>query len=237
MAIENVMRINGTPVAVHSSYRRDVRDDAGIDLAEFELVVLIRGRMTNKQFIQHMSSDRIRLELKEGGGVGTYFMWITNHTSAASGSGESTIYRHDITMREDPDGANQRHALAAQNAPEPVAVAVAAPVAVIEAPGEISDVRVATTAASWGDAIRQMKGEPMVAKIAELPLSPQELLAIEIVLTNLRIDAMLDQMEGASLLKRSSVNARFRVLIEDRFVEEATPLIGEQAAKRAMKDI
>ena len=238
MTGENVVRINGAAVSVHSSYRRDVRDTNGGELAEYELVVMIRGRMPNKQFIQHMSNEWVRFEVLEKDGVGTYFMWVTNHTSAASGQGEATIYRHDISLREDPEGAKQRLAMIAQQAPvaEPVAVR-AAPVAVLDEPGEIKDVQVTSNAAIWGDAIRQMKGEPLVAKRDEVPLTPQELLSIEIVLTNLRIDALLDQMEGAGLLRKSAVTARFRALVEDRFVDEATPLIGEKAARRALSEI
>lgn len=239
MAGEQMMRINGAQVAVHGHFRRESRDAAGNELIEYELTVMIRGRMPNKQFVQHMSNDRVRLELIEGTKPATYFMWITNHTSAAGGSGEATVYRHDISLREDPEGAKQRRALLAQTEPKPEPVAIAAPIPVsrIDESSEISDVRLATSAASWGDAIRQMKGETITVKAREDRLSLQELLAVEIVLTNLRIDAMIDQMEGAGILRRSSVNARFKALIEDRFVEDVTHLVGEKAAKLALEEM
>jgi hypothetical protein len=234
MSGPDVIRINGVPVAINGIYRREVTDDNGTELSEIELVVMIRGRITNKQFIQHMSQDQARVDWDDRGIQVTRYMWITNHVSAGSGEGEGAMYRHDISLREDPSAARARHA--AEPKPVPAPKPVAARPQTDDLP-QTGTLRISASKDTWGDAIRQLKGEPFRPKRTEIPLSQSELVAIECVLTNLRIDALIDQLDAAGVIRRAAVDGRFHILIEQRFSEEVTPLVGEDIAARALRDL
>lgn len=233
------IQINGVPVRIHGHFEREVTDVSGARVAELEVVVMIRGRIPNKQFIQLISQDHVRLDVDDVGTTVTWFTRIGNHTAVGSGSGEGTVYRHDILFRETPESYKRRAderaaAQAAMPAPEPVRrPAVPEP----EAPGEISDVLANADPSGWGEAIRQLKtgGQPRPS-VWEEPMTVTELTAIESVLTNLRIDALIDQLEAAGVLRRGSVDERFRILVEQRFVSEAIPLVGEKIARRAANE-
>ena len=54
---------------------------------------------------------------------------------------------------------------------------------------------------------------------------------------NLRMDALIDVLEDSGRIRRSDVERVFTSLVEDRFVEDATPVVGEKIAKRAAKDL
>ncbi|HRA47298.1 MAG TPA: hypothetical protein PK819_04425 [Thermomicrobiales bacterium] len=233
----NVMRINGVPVPIHSVFRREVPLDAGQEVTELELVIMIRGRLTNKQFIQHISKDQVRLDWDEASGKSTtLFMWIVNHTSAATGEGETAINRHDISLREDPAMAKQRRAAIAAEAPVRSASAEPQSVA-IEADDEAElAMQAPISTAVWGDAIRQLKNG-LGRKLQGEPLTQTELVAVETVLINLRIDALIDQLDAAGVVRRASIDERFQVLVKRRFVEEATPLVGSAAARRAVQEM
>src|SRR5438132_10385095 len=90
----DVVQINGVPVRIHGSFQREIKDESGQLVTEMELAVMIRGRMQNKQFTQHMSVEQARLVFEETASkFVTLNTRIINHTSAGSGEGESTVYR------------------------------------------------------------------------------------------------------------------------------------------------
>ena len=238
MAFREVLQINGVPVRIHADFDREVKDESGRTISEMEVAIMLRGRMPNKQFIQLITKDTARLDFQDGARMVTMFTRIVNHTSVASGDGEGTVYRHDITFRELPDSWQRRKAERAAEAPAaveaPVARKVSSPPA--EAIEDISQVTIGTSVAQWGDAIRQLQTDVPRPRVTEEPMSQMELMAVESVLTNLRIDALLDQLDAAGVIRRSAVDDRFRVLVTQRFVAEAIPLVGEKVARRAARE-
>jgi hypothetical protein len=235
------IQINGVPVRIYGHFERETVDEAGRTVGEIEIVVIIRGRMLNKQFMQLLVRDDVRLDMDESGQPMTWFARITNHTAVASGSGEATAYRHDITIREVAESWARRAAeRASRQAAEPGPAPVRKPVAAPEpGPESISDVLAGVDPGGWGEAIRQLKSAPTSRPTAPPPdpMTPTELAAIEAVLTNLRIDALVDQLEAAGILRKGSVDDRFRHLIDQRFVSEAIPLVGEKVARRALGEL
>jgi hypothetical protein len=233
------IQINGIPIRVHGSYERDVLDDAGQSVGEMEVAIIIRGRIPNKQFMQLIGRDQHRLEYLDGQRPIQRTVRIVNHSTVASGTGEATVFRHDIHFRElgnpaPPQSTNRSQvpADAFRPAPRPASPEPPAPVAKPAEPR-----LTATDPANWGDAIRQMRGESVKPKAPEAPLTVPELVAIESVLVNLRVEALIQSLEEAGLIGRGLVEERFRSLLADRFVAEAIPLVGETVANRAMTDV
>lgn len=240
MGSRDLIYINGVPVRIHGHFEREVTDETGARTAEMELVVMIRGRVPQKQFLQLIANEHVRLDIQDAGQMITWFTRIVNHTAVASGSGESIMYRHDLHFRELPDSWRRRmqemaERAAANPAPEPVRRPVAAEAAPAES---ISEMLASADPSGWGEAIRQLKeGRNPKPEVADEPLTPIELVAVETVLTNLRIDALIDQIVASGLLRRDALDERFRLLIDQRFESEAVPLVGEKAAKQAARDI
>jgi hypothetical protein len=231
--------INGVEIRLHGSFEREVVDDSGATVAELEAVVIVRGRMPNKQFMQLIARDQVQLDLENGGQAETMQTRIGNHSAVATGNGEGTIYRHDILFRELPESYKRRQAERAAAAPAPEAprpsprTSTAEP----EPVDTLSELFSSANTAAWGTALQQMKGGSPKSLVVEEPLTLPELAAIETVLINLRVEALIDQLEGAGLLRRGAVDERFHVLLEQRFVAEAIPLVGEKTARRAARDV
>ena len=232
------IHINGIPIRVHGSFERDVLDDSGQTVGEMEVAIIIRGRLPNKQFMQLIGRDHHRLEYLDGQRPVLKTVRIVNHSTVASGTGEATVFRHDIHFRElgdpsQPQATNRSQvpADAFRSVPRPAEPQPAA-AARVPAPRLTG-----TDPANWGDAIRQMRGESTVPTIPETPLTVPELVAIESVLVNLRVEALIQTFEEAGLIERDAVEERFRALLIDRFVAEAIPLVGEKVANRAMADV
>jgi hypothetical protein len=241
------VKLNGTPVRVTSVFQRTVEQPDGPPLRELELVVIVRGTMAHRSLLALLAKEPIRVDIPSS----TH--WITleatvaaaHHTS--SGTGEAAAHRHDVTLRETQESAD-RHAAeqAAQAAeavpepepelepePEPAAVAEA-----VDAAADLSEVRVAGDATVWATALRQLQTPPGARHApAEPPLTPTELAGVEAVLVGLRLEALIEQLTATGLVRRSAVESNFRRLIQERFVAEATPVVGEHAAKRAMREL
>jgi hypothetical protein len=234
-----VIWVNGVEIRLHGSFEREVVDDSGATVSELEAVVIVRGRMPNKQFMQLIARDQLQLDLENGGQVETMQTRIGNHSAVASGNGESTIYRHDLLFRELPDSYRRRQAERAAAAPPPEAPRPSPRTTTVEPEpvDTISQLFSPANASAWGTALQQMKGEPSKPVIVEEPLTLPELAGIETVLINLRLEALIDQLEAAGLLRRGAVDDRFHALLQQRFVAEAIPLVGEKTARRAARDV
>jgi hypothetical protein len=94
------IQINGAPIRIHGSFDREVQDESGRPTSEMEVVAIIRGRLPNKQFMQLISQETVRLNYQDGQTAVTMVTRVVNHSAVASGTGEGTVYRHDITFRE-----------------------------------------------------------------------------------------------------------------------------------------
>jgi hypothetical protein len=235
------IQINGAPTRIHGSFDREVQDDSGQPVGEMDVVAIIRGRLQNKQFMQLISRETVQLDYQDGQSPVTMVTRVVNHSAVASGEGEGSVYRHDITFRELPESyqrrAEERAAAAAAKpaeAPRPsprVAVQEREPV------GDISDVTTATDPSSWGDAIRQLRGSMPKPQAPEEPLTMPELAGIETVLVNLRLEALIHVLESTGLIPRGAAEIQFRELLEERFFEDASQIVGERVAQRALREM
>lgn len=239
------VKLNGTAVRLSGFHQRIIAQENGPPLQELELVVILRGTMAHRSFLALLGRGQIRIDLPDPSGVWTtYDTEIEASLHTSSGPGEAAAFRHDVTLRETPEGAARR-AAAAPAVPEPAPPASTdetpaedEPEEDPDAPADLSTVKVSGNATAWATALRQMTS-PGAARPAapEPPLETPELAGAEAVLVGLRIEALIEQLVAAGLVRRSAVEASFMRLVQTRFVAEATPVIGEKAAKRAAKSV
>ena len=241
--------IHGLPVQAQSFFKRDLPGDGESTLLEIEVTVMLQGRKANRDFIQLTTQEPLRFGLPITGGELVLFGMVANHQSINSGSGEGAMYRHDLTVREVPESAARRTAqaaaaLAAAEAERPTPTPVAA--APAEDPeddgpatlgGEPQLLSVASSASGWGTSIAQMRNPTSRATLQDEPLAFSEMAGIEAVLVNLRVDALIEQLRAAGLVRAEAVDHSFQRLIRDRFLRDPTPVVGEHAARRAARQL
>ena len=71
----------------------------------------------------------------------------------------------------------------------------------------------------------------------EASFSPVELAGIEAVLVGLRIETVIDALDRLQIIPRAEIEQAFLRLVRERFVAEATLVVGEPIARRAARDI
>jgi hypothetical protein len=241
--MSDFVKINGTAVRTTGFYRRVIPHEGGADLTEIELVVIIRGSMANRAFKQLLSSPTLVVDSPLGSKWEQFGAKIEHVQVASSGEGEAAAFRYDINLRETPASADRRAVERVEE--EPAAAPPKPSVAPTEqddnpsGPADLSSVQLSSSTAVWGKAIKQLtaarSGRPEAPP--EPPLTQTERAGIEAILVNLRLDALIDQLESAGVIRRGAVDATFKRFVRERFVEEATPLIGEKIAKRAERDL
>jgi hypothetical protein len=235
-----VVIINGTPVRAAGVHRTSVARDDGPPLEEIYLTVILRGTIPHRSFQELLKPGTL---LFASPGKPPLEATITAASHASSGVGESAAHRHDVTLRETPASAERRAAeaaaaAAAQPEPEP-----APPTDEDDddpdAPLDLSQVGLKASAATMAAALRQLT-TPAAAPPApppEPPLDPAALAGAEAILVGLRLEALIEALDAAGAVRRSAIDDGFLRLIEDRFVAEATPVIGEAAARRVVRDL
>jgi hypothetical protein len=216
-----------------------VSGDDGMPVEELEVVVISRGSMASRQFKHLLATDPVRIDLQTKGGWETWQASLHAANAASSGGGESAVHRFDLVFRETPESAARRAAEHAHDPvePEPPPVSKAKPRADEDLPEDISEITVRSDSSVWATALKQMQTPHGRIAPPEPPLTPTELAGIEAVLTNLRLDAVIDLLEASGRIRRSDVETRFQRLVKKRFVSEAAPVVGEKAAKRAERDL
>ena len=240
--------IHGLPVQVQSFFKREFPGEGGSTLLEGELTVMVQGRKANRDLIQLTTQEPLRVGLPITGGELVLFGMVANHQSINSGSGEGAMYRHDLTIREVPESATRRAAqaaaaLAAAEAERPTpAPAVAAPAEDREDDGPETGegarrLGAASSSAGWGTAIAQMRNPTTRATLQDEPLAFSEMAGVEAVLVNLRVEALIEQLRAAGLVRAEAVDHSFQRLIRDRFLRDAIPVVGEHAARRAARQL
>ena len=242
--------IHGAPVQVQSFFRRDIAGEGGLVMLEVELTVMVQGRLPNRNFIQLTTQEPLRIGLPITGGEQVLFGMVADHQSINSGSGEGAVYRHDLTIREVPESATRRaaHASAAAAAaeaenPTPRIAAAVDEDADEDEPaatggGAAQHLAVKSQPSVWGSAIAQMRNPTAArATLQDQPLAFAEMAGVEAVLVNLRVEALIEQLRAAGLVSRTAVDHSFQRLIRDRFLRDATPVVGEHAAKRAARQL
>lgn len=239
------IKINGTTVRTTGFYRRLIPRTDGADLLELELVVIIRGSMANRAFKQLLSAPHLIVDSAHGATAERFDAAIEHVQVAASGDGEAAAFRYDLKLRETPESADKRAservAEPAVSTPAPAKRSYAMPNLDEDAEGDydLSRVRLSTDAAVWSKALTQLKaaksGRPEAPP--EPPLTQPERAAIEAILVGLRLDALIAELKIAGVLGEYAVDDTFSRLVRERFVTEATPLVGEMIAKRAERDL
>jgi hypothetical protein len=235
------IRINGTPVKTSSAYVRMIEQPDGPSLTELEIVVIVRGTMAHRSLLQLLAREPMRIDIPTGESWNSFMAVVGRATHASSGAGEAAAYRHDIALRETPESAQRRQAETAATSdpavPEPPPAAAAEPESEEEdAPADLSDVSVSANAAAWRTAIEQLRPPDRTASPPELPLTTEQLAGIETVLVNLRMEALIEQLAGAGLIRRSALEEHFSRLVRERLVAEASPIVGESVARRALRE-
>jgi hypothetical protein len=237
-------KLNGTAVRTTGFYQRAIEQESGPPLAELEFVIIVRGSMANRSLKQLLSQEPVHVDLPKGTGSEQFIANIESVQVASSGTGESAAFRYDLVLRETPESAARRAAEA------PASTPVVPKTTHIERTSEaydddpagplnLSDVKVGGDSAVWATALKQLQTPPGARPAAppEPPLTSVELAGIEAVLTNLRLDALLDLLEIRGIMRRADVEGHFMKLVAERFVAEATPVVGQKAAKRAERDL
>lgn len=239
------VKLNGTAVRTTGMYRRSIPHAGGPDLAEVELVIIVRGSMANRSLKQLLSLEPVRVDIPSSTDTETFMSSIENVMVGSSGIGEAAAYRFDLTLRETPESAAIRARHREANAPPPVHQERAKSPAILDvfedpdAPLDLSTVTMSGDSAVWATAFKQMTTPP-AAKHAgppEAPLTTLERAGIEATLVNLRMDAVIDLLEISGLVTRLDVERQFLSLVKSRFISEVTPLVGEKIAKRAERDL
>jgi hypothetical protein len=237
------IKINGTAVRTTGFYRRVITNEGKASQVEVELVVIIRGSMAIRSFKQLLSSPSLVVDSPHGTKWERFAATVENAQVASSGEGEAAAYRFDLNLRETPESAAKREAEREQEPEEPAAkppTFIVKPSEYEEdlnAPADLSAVTLSTSSASWGAAVQQLKRGGRPEPPPEPPLTQVERAGIEAVLVNLRMDALIEQLEAIGMLKPGAVDAVFTRLVQKRFVTDATPLVGEKIAKRAERDL
>lgn len=235
---ERVM-INGKPVQAANVYRRSIPRPDGDPLIELEMVVILRGGMAHRAFQALLRPGRIVVATGDGGVIEAT---VEASQHQATGVGEAAAFRHDLTLRETPGSADRRAtALAATAVGTPAAVEPTVEMADDPTgPADLSSVTVTGSSSTWATALRLLttpSTPPAAESESEPPLGPVELTGAEAVLVGLRLEALVMALDAAGVVRRSAIDDAFLALIESRFVNEATPVIGSDAARQAMKGL
>jgi hypothetical protein len=244
------VRMNGSAVRTTSVYERVIPQEGGPPLQEIELVIILRGTMEHRTFLALLGRGQVRIEIPDRSGASwtVYDTEVVTAYSSSSSMGEGAAHRHDVTLRETPDSAARRAAERAAQQPEPEPATATPPPAPDpepevdddpDAPVDFSAVTVGSDASVWAAALRQMTtpGGSKPAAPPEPPLETAELAGAEAVLVGLRLEALIEQLTAVGIIRRSNVDASFMRLVRQRFVAEATPVIGQKAAERVAKSV
>ncbi len=232
------IRINGAAVSILGASVSEVVEPEGPPLTVVELGAIIRGATSHRAFLQLISRQPVHLELETVRGRTDIKAMVTRATHASSGIGDTAVYRHDLGFRETPESAAER--LAAKQAAE--AAAALTRVAEPDEPeperdeGSLSTVNVTANASAWRTALRQIRPAVQPAPEPEPPMTPEQLIGIETALVNLRVEALIDQLVIAGLINPNALERTYRQRVSDQLVTEASPLVGENAAIRVLRD-
>ncbi|HEY8448416.1 MAG TPA: hypothetical protein VIL01_15050 [Thermomicrobiales bacterium] len=243
------IRLNGTSIRLTGFHQRTVEQVDGPPLQELELVVIVRGSMAHRTLLELLSQGRFQVDLPsdsaESGWTSLEATLVSSYHQS-TGGGEAAVHRHDITLRETEESAARRQTAPAtanggesgddQAKPESEPdEAEQTDEEEIEAPA----ILVPGDPSVWATALRQLRTPPGAkpASPPEPPLTTAELAGAEAVLVGLRLEALIEQLAATGLVRRSVVDSNFMRLVRERFVQEATPVIGEEAARRAARGV
>jgi hypothetical protein len=231
--------INGAGVRVSSIYRRTLIQPDTPPREQIELVVILRGSIATRSFADLLRSSPLHVAFPDGP---SFEMTVTDDNRAVAGTGESAAHRHDITLTETLAAAERRAAASpGQGAPSSdIAEDEREPEPADDEtdPADLASVTFNAPATTWATALRQMTGATDQSEALPPPaLDTAHLAGVEAVLVGLRLEALIAALDAAGIVRRSAIDDAFLALIEERFVAEAIPIIGEDAARRVVADL
>jgi len=240
------VKINGVAVRTSAFHRRTEKEANGLNRDYIAASVIVRGAMQHRSLSQLLTQQPMHLEIPNGSQMIYLEVEVFNATHVSTGVGETAAYRHDIQFRETDASATQRTAIsvaemAARKQREELQRARRPAVAEEEPPDdklESSWNKISSDQSTWMNAIKQMKDpEALRPVVPEPPLTPAELAGIEAVLVGLRLEALITALEEAGIVQRANIDEISHQLVTERFINEAAPVVGETAPRRASREV
>ena len=239
------IKMNGVAVRTNSFNRKTEMEGDGIAREHVFASIIVRGSMQHQSLSELLSQSPMRLEIPNGATMDLLEVEVVNTSHVSTGLGEGSAFRHDVQLRESDASAVRRTTQAA--ATQAMRARLQTVEAVQHAPvdEEPQDDRLdrswdklSSDQSTWMNALKQMK-DPDALKpvVPEPPLTAAELGGIEAVLVGLRLEALIAVLEDSGVIQRSDIDEVFHQLVMERFINEASPVVGEKAARRAVKEL
>lgn len=227
------IKINGQAIRVTRFYRRTVTPESGgTPVDEIELVVMLRGRTIQRAFQELLRQSTFHVEIPD---TDSLMMSLESASMQTSGTGEAAAHRYDVAFRESEASATQRAPATA--GPEEPTSPPAKPVDEEDEAAPEREIDWDEASAAWAKALRDKSAAAATPAAPVEPLTPAELAGAEAVLVGLRLEALITTLEQANIVQHEAIDASFVALIAERFESEATPIIGQDAARRAAQGV
>jgi hypothetical protein len=240
------VKINGVAVRTSAFHTRTQDERNGLSRDYIAASVIVRGAMQHRSLSELLAQQPMRLEIPNGATMTVLEVEVIDANHVSTGTGESAAFRHDIQFRETDVSATRRTGLAAAERAararvEEVTRSRQSLAQEEEPPDDRLDRswdKLSTDQAMWASALKQMKDpEALKPVVQEPPLTAAELGGIEAVLVGLRLEALIVALEEAGLVRREDIDDLFHQLVMERFINEASPVVGEKAARRASREV
>src|SRR5215211_7066878 len=239
------IKMNGVAVRTNAFNRRTEMEGDGIAHEHVTVSIIVRGSIQHRSLSELLNQSPMRLEIPNGATMDLLEVEVISNTHVSTGLGEAAAFRHDVEMRESDASAVRRttQVAASQAMRARLQTVEAAQHAPVEE--ELLDDRLdrswdklSSDQSTWMNALKQMK-DPDALKpvVPEPPLTAAELGGIEAVLVGLRLEALIAVLEDSGVIQRADIDEVFHQLVMERFINEASPVVGEKAARRAVKEL
>jgi hypothetical protein len=239
------IKLNGVAIRTNSFNRRSEVAGDGIARELISVSIIVRGSMQHRSLTELLNQTPMRIEIPNGATMDLLDVEVVDATNVTTGLGEGSAFRHDVQLRESDASAVRRatHVAATQAMRarlQPVEQAQHMPVEEEPLDDRLdrSWDKLSSDQSTWMNALKQMKDpEALKQVVPEPPLTSAELGGIEAVLVGLRLEALIAVLEEAGAVRRSDIDEYFHHLVMERFINEASPVVGEKAARRAVKEL
>jgi hypothetical protein len=239
------IKMNGVAVRTNSFNRKTEMEGDGIAREIAFASIIVRGSTQHRSLSELLSQSPMRLEIPNGATMDLLEVEIVKTTHVSTGIGEASAFRHDVELRETDASAVRRatHVAATQAMRARLHTVDADQGAPVEEEPlddrlDRSWDKLSSDQSTWMNALKQMK-DPDALKpvVPEPPLTAAELGGIEAVLVGLRLEALIAVLEESGAIQRTDIDEVFHQLVMERFINEASPVVGEKAARRAVKEL
>jgi hypothetical protein len=239
------IKMNGVAVRTNAFNRRTEMEGDGIAREHVTVSIIVRGSIQHRSLSELLNQSPMRLEIPNGATMDLLEVEVISNTHVSTGLGEAAAFRHDVEMRETDASAVRRTTQVAANQAMRARLQTAEAVQHAPVEEELLDDRLdrswdklSSDQSTWMNALKQMK-DPDALKpvVPEPPLTAAELGGIEAVLVGLRLEALIAVLEDSGVIQRADIDEVFHQLVMERFINEASPVVGEKAARRAVKEL